>query len=128
MRVKWKRMICGRPALIVIQMQRGEKAVMFRQMAKHARLMTTSRYIERTAPHRKSWVNALKPMRATTPGLSSMGGGSLLKPAGKQVLYQIGNLYRVIVPAGRMRQARPQQAKVYKEVNNDLTAAVLRTI
>ena len=66
-------------------------------------------------------------MRATTPGLSSMGGGSLLK-AGKQVLYQIGNLYRVIVPAGRMRQARPQQAKVYKEVKNDLTAAVLRTI
>jgi hypothetical protein len=60
MRVKWKRMICGRPALIVIQMQRGEKAVMFRQMAKHARLMTTSRYIERTAPHRKSRVNALK--------------------------------------------------------------------
>src|SRR6476620_5623365 len=51
MRVKWKRMICGRPALIVIQMQRGEKPVMFRQMAKHARLMTTSRYIERTAPH-----------------------------------------------------------------------------
>jgi len=51
-----------------------------------------------------------------------------LKPAGKQVLYQIGNLYRVIVPAGRMRQARPQQAKVYKEVKNDLTAAVLRTI
>jgi hypothetical protein len=34
--------------------------VMFRQMAKHARLMTTSRYIERTAPHRKSRVNALK--------------------------------------------------------------------
>ena len=90
-------MICGRPALIVIQMQRGEKAVMFRQMAKHARLMTTSRYIERTAPHRKSWVNALKPMRATTPGLSSMGGGSLLKPAGKQVLYQIRNLHRVII-------------------------------
>ena len=90
-------MICGRPALIVIQMQRGEKAVMFT-------------------------------MPATTPGLSSMGGGSLLKPAGKQVLYQIGNLYRVIVPAGRMRQARPQQAKVYKEVKNDLTAAVLRTI
>ena len=67
-------------------------------------------------------------LRATTPGLSSMGGGSLLKPAGKQVLYQIGNLYRVLVPAGRMRQARPQQAKVYKEVKNDLTAAVLRTI
>jgi hypothetical protein len=39
----------------------GEKAVMFRQMAKHARLMTTSRYIERTAPHRKSWVDTLKP-------------------------------------------------------------------
>ena len=108
MRVKWKRMICGRPALIVIQMQRGEKAVMFTMRA------TTN------GPRRT--------MRATTPGLSSMGGGSLLKPAGKQVLYQIGNLYRVLVPAGRMRQARPQQAKVYKEVKNDLTAAVLRTI
>ena len=65
MRVKWKRMICGRPALIVIQMQRGEKAVMFTMRA------TT---------------NGPGGRCATTPGLSSMGGGSLLKPAGKQVL------------------------------------------
>ena len=36
-------------------------------------------------------------MRATTPGLSSMGEGSLLKPAGKQVLYQIGKLHRVTI-------------------------------
>jgi hypothetical protein len=96
-------------------MQRGEKAVMFRQMAKYARLMTTSRYIERTAPHRKSWVNALKPMHATTPGLPSMGGGSLLKPAGKQVVYQIGKLISCH-SAGRPDAASSQHAKVYKEV------------
>jgi hypothetical protein len=35
-------MIYGRPALIVIQMQRGEKAVMFRQMAKHGAFMFRS--------------------------------------------------------------------------------------
>ena len=36
-------------------------------------------------------------MRATTPDLSSMGGGSLLKPAGKQVLYRIGTLRGVTI-------------------------------